>query len=127
MRIIPLLAEEGRRDSCREARARQGEASIEVRPKCVAGLLLRLRPSGLALRATPSAPSLRSAQPLLRLRPSGLALRALLCEEGNNTRLSLIPTLTSPLAAFLSGIRDTSFPHRRGLRSPGCRTSLEIR
>ncbi len=32
---------------------------------------------------TPSAPSLRSAQPLLGLRPLGLAPRALLCEEGN--------------------------------------------
>src|SRR5207249_10614882 len=57
---IPLLAEEGWRDSqqagapgWREARARQGEASIGVRPKCLAGLLLRLRPIGLALRATP--------------------------------------------------------------------------
>jgi len=36
-----------------------------------ADLSLRLRPTGLALRATPSAPSLRSAQP------------PLLCEEGN--------------------------------------------
>src|SRR5438093_13682453 len=42
-----------------------------VRPKRFAGLLLRLRPIGLALRATPSAPSLSSAQP------------PLLCEEGN--------------------------------------------
>ena len=41
MRIIPLLAEEGWRVA----------PGWSVRPKCVAGLLLRLRPSGLALRA----------------------------------------------------------------------------
>src|SRR5437899_9028728 len=76
---IPLLAEEGWRDTLieagapgwREARARQGEASIEARRSVSAGLLLRLRPIGLALRATPSAPPLRSAQ------------SPLLCEEGN--------------------------------------------
>src|SRR5436190_5814650 len=74
---IPLLAEEGWRDSRREARARQGEASRKaeapgwsVRPKRFAELLLRLRPIGLALRATPSAPAARwlSAHPPLPAR-----------------------------------------------------------
>src|SRR5436190_16967141 len=63
-KLIPLLAEEGWRDSLleagargwREARARQGEASIEDRRNVSAGL------------TTPSAPS---AHP------------PLLCEEGN--------------------------------------------
>src|SRR5438094_3417350 len=54
----PLLAEEGWREA----------PGWSVRPKRFAGLLLRLRPVGLALRATPSAPS---AHP------------PLLCEEGN--------------------------------------------
>src|SRR5438034_7351823 len=48
-RSIPLLAEEG----WRKAPGWSG------RPKRVAGLLLRLRPVGLALRATPSARSAR--------------------------------------------------------------------
>ena len=62
---IPLLAEEGWRDSRRLTR-RGGQFGQNF-----AGLLLRLRPVGLALRATPSAPALRSAHP------------PLLCEEGN--------------------------------------------
>ena len=70
---IPLLAEEGWREA----------PGWSVWSERFAGLLLRLRPVGLALRATPPAPSLRSAQLLLMLRPIGLALRALLCEEGN--------------------------------------------
>src|SRR5438034_11224962 len=107
-RCIPLLAEEGRRDSLieagapgwREARARakrkrdsaqpqeKHEASIEVRQN-----------RGNAGLTTPSAPLrwlrdiLLMAQPFLRLRPIGLALRALLCDEGNITR----PVLPSNL------------------------------
>ncbi|PYR98419.1 MAG: hypothetical protein DMG16_20810 [Acidobacteria bacterium] len=69
---IPLLAEEGWREA----------PGWSVWSERFAGLLLRL-PVGLALRASPSAPSLRSAQLLLMLRPIGLALRALLSEEGN--------------------------------------------
>ena len=66
---IPLLAEEGWRDSLIEAVA----PGWSVRPKRFAGVLLRLRPIGLALRATPSAPPARglSAHP------------PLLCEERN--------------------------------------------
>src|SRR5436309_2484869 len=59
---------------------RSWRAGVVSPAEMVAGLLLRLRPIGLALRATPSAPS---AQLLLRLRPIGLALRPLICEEGN--------------------------------------------
>src|SRR5438093_11708684 len=65
---IPLLAEEGWRDSLIEA----GAPGWSVRTERFAEL------------TTPSATSLRSAQLLLRLRPIGLALRALLCEEGND-------------------------------------------
>src|SRR5438132_793239 len=43
MRIIPLLAEEGWRVA----------PGWSVRPKCVPGLLLRLRPIALALRGPP--------------------------------------------------------------------------
>src|SRR2546427_12468280 len=76
---IPLLAEEGWRDSLIKAGAPgakrepdRGKPKLMVSSaECFAGLLLRLRPIGLALRATPSAPSLRSAHP------------PLLCEEGN--------------------------------------------
>ena len=66
---IPLLAEEGWRDSLIEAVA----PGWSVRPKRFAGVLLRLRPIGLALRATPSAPPARwlSAHP------------PLLCEQRN--------------------------------------------
>src|SRR2546427_12789324 len=65
---IPLLAEEGWRDSLIEADA----PGWSVRRNISADLLLRLRPVGLALRAPPS------AQPALgwpRILP-------LLCEEG---------------------------------------------
>src|SRR5438876_8355485 len=58
---IPLLAEEG----WRGARARQGEASIEVRPKRMPGL------------TTPSASLRRLRNIFLMSRPP------LLCEEGN--------------------------------------------
>src|SRR3989442_11551610 len=82
---IPLLAEEGWRDSLIEAGApgakrepdRAKPQLVVSSARRVAGLLLRLRPIGLALRATPSAPSLRSAQP------------PLLCEEGNAKLFSL--------------------------------------
>src|SRR2546427_12987628 len=63
---IPLLAEEGRRDSLIEA----GAPGWSVRPKRFAGL------------TTPSAPSLRSAHP------------PLLCEEGNKN--DHITVLTCP-------------------------------
>src|SRR2546427_11010203 len=64
---IRLLAEPG----WRGARARQGEASTEVRPNSIAGL------------TTPSAPSLRSAHP------------PLLCEEGNmSSSYSPLPSST---------------------------------
>src|SRR5206468_8012370 len=61
---IPLLAEEGWRDSLIEAGAPgakrepdRAKPQLVVSPaKRCAGLLLRLRPIGLALRATPSAP-----------------------------------------------------------------------
>src|SRR5213592_769706 len=46
-------ATEAAQTGWREARAREGEASIEARRNQErAGLLLRLRPAGLALRAT---------------------------------------------------------------------------
>ena len=64
---IPLLAEEGWRDSLIE----DGAPGWSARRYCSADLLLRLRPIGLALRATPSALSLGSAHP------------PLLCEEGH--------------------------------------------
>ena len=82
---IPLLAEEGWRDSLIEA----GAPGWSARRNVSAELLLRLRPIGLALRATPSAPSLRSAHPRL------------LSEEGNNkTELNLLFNLF----AFLFGL-----------------------
>src|SRR5437773_2500230 len=62
----PLLAEEGWRDS-----PKADAPGWSVRRNVSAALLLRLRPIGLALRATPSAPRIRSAHP------------PLLCEEGN--------------------------------------------
>jgi len=78
----------------REARARakrkrdsaqpqeKGEASINRQFGKIkaAGLLLRLRPNGLALRATPSAP-LRWLRDIFLL-----AQPPLLCEEGNTLR-----------------------------------------
>src|SRR2546427_4649314 len=89
---IPLLAEEGWRDSRREARARQGEASRkadapgwrEARARQGEAPIEDRRDASAEL-TTPSAPSLRSAQP------------PLLCEEGNNPCLSSI--FTSPLPA----------------------------
>src|SRR5437867_2010254 len=69
-KILPLRGPRGRGNALRFVHTFKAPG-WSVRPKRFAGLLLRLRPIGLALRATPSAPSLRSAQP------------PLLCEEGN--------------------------------------------
>src|SRR5438093_4158644 len=77
---IPLLAEEGRRDSLIEA----GAPGWSVRPKRFAGL------------TTPSAPSLRSAHP------------PLLCEEGNETVTHYAIELRYLLAAVTSP--DHSLP-----------------
>ena len=63
LKRIPLLAEEGRRDSLIEAGApgakrepdrAKPQLMVSSAKRC-AGLLLRLRPIGLALRATPAA------------------------------------------------------------------------
>src|SRR6184192_1491899 len=65
----------------REARARNHEASISGQFGAIfsfAGLLLRLRPIGLALRAAPSAPIKEAWQYFIMSRPP------LLCEEGNS-------------------------------------------
>src|SRR5207245_6119448 len=62
--------------SHRNSRRRGGQFGEMFRPEDFAELLLRLRPSGLALRATPAAPN-RKGNIFFMARPP------LLCEEGN--------------------------------------------
>src|SRR5947199_2079915 len=64
---------------------------------------------------TPSAPSLRSAQPLLGLRPLGLAPRALLCEEGNALiRLDRIHKIYQMGDVEVHALRGVSLEIHRG-------------
>src|SRR6266571_3665288 len=80
--IIPLLREEGWRAA----------PGWSVWPERLAELLLRLRPIGLALRATPSAPSLRSAHPRL------------LSEEGNRFGTFLLSSVLKCLLLTSAGL-----------------------
>src|SRR5437899_7648447 len=82
MRTIPLLAEEGWTRHEENVplpiwRGRGGQFGEIFRPEHFAKLLLRLRPIGLALRATPSAALRWLRDFLLMPQPP------LLCEEGN--------------------------------------------
>jgi len=82
MEHIPLLAKEGcprhqKNSPVPKRRGRGGQFGEIWRPEHLAGRLLRLRPIGLALRATPSA-ALRWLRGVLLLPQPPL-----LCEEGN--------------------------------------------
>src|SRR5437879_9988399 len=81
--VIPLLAEEGWTRHEENVplpirRGRGGKFGEIFRPEHFAKLLLRLRPIGLALRATPSAALRWLRDFLLMPQPP------LLCEEGND-------------------------------------------
>src|SRR5207245_11061157 len=93
--------------SHRNSRRRGGQFGEMFRPEDFAELLLRLRPIGLALRATPAAPN-RKGNIFFMARPP------LLCEEGNLLSDARIRPILKFLPCLISDSSSTLMPSPGG-------------